>query len=97
MRVTYSPDAISDLEGIADYLTPRNPQGALNVRHAITATIMHLARHPRIGRLQTADGVRKIVTKKYSYRIYYMIDDGTDELVIANVLHGSRSTDYRDL
>ena len=96
MRITYSPDAIADLEGIADYLTPRSPQAALNVRRDITTTIIHLARHPRMGRLQTADGVRKIVTKKYSYRIYYMIDNGTDELVIANVLHGSRSTDYRD-
>ena len=96
MRVTYSPDAISDLEGIADYLTPRNPQGALNVRHAITATIMHLARHPRIGRLQTADGVRKIVTRKYNYRIYYTIDEAADELIIANILHRARSTGYSD-
>ena len=60
----------------------------------ITTTIMHLVRHPRMGRLQTADGVRRIVTRKYSYRIYYIIDDAADELVIANDLHGSRSTDY---
>ena len=96
MRITYSPDAIADLERIADYLTPRSPQGALNVRHAITATIMHLARHPRIGRLQTADGVRKIVTRKYYYRIYYTIDEAADELIIANILHGARSTGYSD-
>ena len=57
---------------------------------------MHLARHPRMGRLQTADGVRKIVTRKYSYRIYYTIDEAADELIIANILHGARSTGYSD-
>ena len=97
MKITYSPDAIADLEDIADYLTPRSPQAALNVRRDITTTIMHLLRHPRMGRLQTADGMRNIVTHKYRYRFDDIIDDGTDELVIANVLHGSRSTDYRDL
>ena len=97
MKITYSPDAIADLEDIADYLTPRSPQAALNVRRDITTTIMHLSRHPRMGRLQTADGMRNIVTHKYRYRFDDIIDDGTDELVIANVLHGSRSTDHRDL
>ena len=76
MKITYSPDAIADLEDIADYLTPRSPQATLNVRRDITTTMMHLLRHPRMGRLQTADGMRNIVTPKYCYRIYDIIDDG---------------------
>ena len=96
MRVTYSPRAVTDLEGIADYLLPRNPQAALRVRTTILNTLQHLVRHPRLGRQQSAEGVRKIVTRKYSYRIYYTVEESADAIVVVTIQHGSQQAEFTD-
>jgi toxin ParE1/3/4 len=38
-----------------------------------------------------------VVTKKYSYLIYYAVDDTADEIVVLNVKHPSREREYTDL
>jgi toxin ParE1/3/4 len=51
---------------------------------------------PAIGCPQNV-GVRKLVTPKFRYLAYYMIDDGTDEIVILTIQHSARNREYRDL
>jgi plasmid stabilization system protein ParE len=41
-------------------------------------------------------GVRRIVTRKYSYLVYYTIDDKADEVVILNIKHPASKREYSD-
>ncbi len=52
---------------------------------------------PAIGRPQNVEGVRKLVTPKYRYLIYYVIDEGAEEIVILTIRHPARSREYRDV
>jgi len=96
MRIIHTPRALADLDEIADYLKPRSSQGAKRVRSAILETLQHLVQHPRIGRLQTVDTVRKIGTRKYPYLIYYSIDENADEIVVPTIQHSARVREFTD-
>jgi len=37
------------------------------------------------------------VTPKYRYLVYYMIDEGAEEIVILTIQHPARSREYRDV
>jgi len=52
---------------------------------------------PEIGRRQKVQGVRKLVTRRYSYLVYYSLDHSTDEIVILTIRHSARKRDYEDL
>ena len=66
------------------------------VRDAILRSLQNLALFPAIGRPQNVEGVRKLVTPKYRYLIYYVIDEGAEEIVILTIRHPARSREYRD-
>jgi toxin ParE1/3/4 len=51
---------------------------------------------PNAGRLQKVERIRKFVTRKYVYLIYYIVDAAADEIVILNVKHPARERDYED-
>ena len=74
MKLRYTPRATRDLVEIAEYLRARNPSAALSVRDAILRSLQDLALFPAIGRRQNVEGVRKPVTRRYRYLIYYTID-----------------------
>jgi hypothetical protein len=40
--------------------------------------------------------VRKLVTSKYRYLVYYMIDEQAEEIVVLTVQHPARRCEYRD-
>jgi plasmid stabilization system protein ParE len=68
----------------------------LAVRASILRSLQNLTLFPAIGRLQNVEGVRKLVTPRYRYLIYYMIDEGAEEIVILTLQHPARSREYRD-
>jgi len=74
VKLRYTPRATRDLADIAEYLRTRNPSAARAVRDAILRSLQNLALFPAIGRPQNVEGVRKLVTPKYRYLIYYVID-----------------------
>jgi toxin ParE1/3/4 len=37
------------------------------------------------------------MTRKYRYLVYYMIDEGAEEIVILTIQHPARSREYRDV
>ena len=96
MRISYTPRALADLTAIADYLKPLSAQGLANVRAHILRTLQYLVRHPRLGRLQSVENVRKIGIRKYPYFIYYIVDDDLNEIVILAVQHAARKQPYTD-
>jgi toxin ParE1/3/4 len=97
MKVRFTPRAIENINEVSDYLQIRNPAAAERVRSAIYEAIQNLILFPRVGRHQHIPGVRRVVTKKYSYLIYYAVDDTADEIAILNVKHPSREREYTDL
>ena len=96
MKLRLTPRAVRDLTYIADYLHAESPQGARNVRAAILETLQLLTEAPRLGRAQSVDGVRKLITRRYSYLVYYAIDEASDELAILTIQHPARERPFED-
>lgn len=96
MRLRFTPRATRDLAEIAGYLRTRNPAAALAVRDAIFRSLRNLVLFPAIGRRQNIEGVRKLVTRKYPYLVYYTVSEDDEEIVILTIQHASRSREYAD-
>ncbi len=96
MRLRFTPRATSDLIAIADYVRARNPGASLAVRDAILSSLQTLALYPEIGRRQTVEGVRKIVTRRYGYLVYYAVDHANDEIAVLTIQHPARRREYSD-
>jgi plasmid stabilization system protein ParE len=63
---------------------------------AIYESLQDLILFPYIGRRQKAEHVRKLVTRKYPYLIYYTVDADAEEIVILNVKHPAREREHED-
>ena len=96
MKLRFTPRATEDLVAIADFIFARSPSAALLVRAAIYESLQNLTLYPQIGRRQKTEGVRKVVTRKYGYLIYYTVDSGADEVVILNLKHPARDREHED-
>lgn len=73
-----------------------NPQAALRVRNAILESLKNLVLFPRLGRQQQVEGVRKMVTRRYPYLVYYTIEDSTDEVIILAIQHLAQEREHSD-
>jgi plasmid stabilization system protein ParE len=91
MKLRFTPRATEDLTAIGDYIRTRNPAAAVRVRAAILETLQMLVLFPHAGRAQSVEGVRKIVTLRYAYIVYYSVDTDSQEIP-CNVLRASAST-----
>lgn len=69
MNLRFTPQAVDDLTSIADYIRARNPEASQRVRASILESLQVLVDFPEIGRLQSVEGVRKLVTRKYWFII----------------------------
>ena len=96
MKLRWTSEATSDLAGIGDYLRDRSPAAALRVRADILATLESASRFPFIGRVQTEPGVRKLVTSRYSYLIYYAVDERAGEIAVLNIRIPARQREHED-
>jgi toxin ParE1/3/4 len=96
MKLRFTRRATQDLAGIGDYIGAQNPAAAVRVRSAILETLQLLVQYPQIGRAQTVEGVRKIVTRRYSYIVYYSVDADAQEVVVITVQHPARAREYTD-
>ena len=96
MNLRFTPQALDDVTEIADYLKERSPSAAVKVRAAIYASLEQLLLFPSLGRRQQTEGVRKLVTRRYSYLVYYTLDAAHDEIVVLNVKHPARQRNHED-
>jgi plasmid stabilization system protein ParE len=96
VKLRFTPQAIEDITAIADYLRERNPHASLRVRAAILESLTILGSFPKAGRAQSTPGVRKFVTRRYAYLVYYTIDDARSELVILSVKHPARKPEHEN-
>jgi plasmid stabilization system protein ParE len=97
MKLRFTPRALENISDVAEYLQARNPTAAERARSAIYDGVQNLILFRHIGRLQHVAGVRRLVTKKFSYLIYYAVDEAAEEIVILNVKHASQEREYSDL
>jgi addiction module RelE/StbE family toxin len=97
MKLRFTPRATADLAEIADYIHLDNPAAAQRVRSAIYEALQDLILFPYLGRQQKVEGVRKLVTRKYPYLVYYTVDQKADEVVILNVKHPARRREHEDV
>ena len=42
------------------------------------------------------EGIRKIVTRKYPYLVYYTFDEDVDEIVILSIQHPAKQREHSD-
>jgi toxin ParE1/3/4 len=94
VKLKYTPRAASDLEAIADYLNLHSPRGAASVRRALEISIVNISAFPSLGRSQSAEGVRKVATRRYPYLIYYSLDLVADEIIILTIQHAARDREF---
>ncbi|HWK97986.1 MAG TPA: type II toxin-antitoxin system RelE/ParE family toxin [Pseudolabrys sp.] len=96
MKLRFTPRATENLTDIGNYLSDRNPAAARHVRAAIYEALQNLLLFPAAGRLQTVGRIRKLVTSKYAYLIYYLHDEVADEVVVLNIKHPARAREHVD-
>src|SRR5450759_1736356 len=69
------------------------------------SSIARARRDPRItsepcfvsaGRQQKVEGVRKLVTRRYPYHVYYTADESAEEIIIITIQHPAREREHSD-
>jgi toxin ParE1/3/4 len=96
MKLRFTLRARLDLNEIGDRIRAENPRAALAVRDAILRSLQTLTSFPEIGRQQTVEGVRKLVTGRYGYLVYYTVDPAADAVVILSIRYPARRREYSD-
>jgi toxin ParE1/3/4 len=96
VKLRYTRRAASDLEAIAGYLNQHSPRGAVSVRRALETSLVNISAFPKLGRSQSADGVRKVATRRYPYLIYYSLDLVADEVIILTIQHAARDREFTE-
>ena len=94
MKLRFTQQSLRDLEEIAAYLRERNMSAVGRVRTSILEALKDIADFPHLGRLQSVDGVRKYVTRGYSYLVYYIL--AADSIIVLSIRHSARRRDYTD-
>jgi toxin ParE1/3/4 len=65
-------------------------------RAAILHSLQNLVLFPQVGRAQVLEGVRKLVTRKYPYLVYYRVDEAAEEIIILAIQHPAREREHED-
>ncbi len=94
-HVRWSPEALEDIESIAEYIARDSAFYAQAVVAKLLVAARSLPEAPRIGRMvPELDNPNIRERLIYSYRMVYRISD--DELLIIAVMHGKRLLENMD-
>jgi plasmid stabilization system protein ParE len=96
MKLRLTVRALQDLDSISEYIRAQNPQAAERVGNAIWHSLRALETYPYLGRRQTLAKVRRQVTRRYPYLIYYQIDLAAGEVIVLSVRHAAQQRDFED-
>ena len=88
MKLRFTPQALSELDTILDYIAERSPHGAERVKARLLGLAGFIQGQPHGGRKTSEPGLRRIVATPYPYLVFYEVKD--DEVVIVGVRHGAR-------
>lgn len=91
-KVNGSPEAIEDLQSIAEYIAKDSHVYAQSVVTKVLAVSRSLASYPLIGRIVSEIGVAEFRERfVYSYRLIYQIEG--NKILIVAIIHGKRLID----
>ena len=96
MKVRFTVEANANIAAIARFLGSKRISGLTNVRADIRTAIVRIAEHPRSGKAQADADVRKAVTRRYGYIIYYTIVSEDDAIDILSVHHPARERPFNE-
>jgi addiction module RelE/StbE family toxin len=88
-QVSWSPEAVEDLESVAEYIARDSPRYAAAVVEKILDAASQLSNFPFAGRVVPEFDDEMIREKfVYSYRLIYRVHD--EQVTIIAVIHGKR-------
>jgi plasmid stabilization system protein ParE len=90
MKLVFDDRALSDLEGIFDWIAKDNPPAAKAVIERIFGSVEHLAKYPQIGRAGLDEGSFEWVVPRLPYIVVYEIHRDKDEVIVVGVVHGAQ-------
>lgn len=88
MKLSYTPQALAELEKVLSYLGEHSPSGAQNVRRRLQAVIGFIAQYPQAGTQLNGRGMRRIAAVPFPYLVFYRVQDG--QVTIIGVRHAAR-------
>lgn len=89
LKVKWSPEAIEDIESIAEYIARDSEYYARAVVTEILSVSRRIREYPLIGRIVPEIGVDRVRERfAYSYRLVYRIEP--ERILIVAVIHGKR-------
>ena len=88
MKVRYNAEAIACIARIGRHHHPSNPEAAGNIRSDIQATIRRMSLDPLIYARVDKSEVRRAVTGRYRYSIYFRLV-GEGFIAVLSVRHGA--------
>lgn len=97
MKLEFSPQAVTDLDEILQYVSRDDPHAAVRLVDGIEATCQTLVSMPRAGTVRNdlARGMRAFTHGRY---VIYFLCPTEDILRIVRIMHGARDvrpTDFR--
>ena len=88
-RLKWSPQAVSDLESICDFIALDSKQYALLFAQGVVESLEELEAHPRIGRVVPEYQEECLRERLYqNYRLVYELVE--DNIEIVAIVHGAR-------
>jgi len=89
MRIEWSPDAVSDLKSISEYVEQdRSLETANKVARLIYDSIQSLRTMPHRGRKGRVESTRELVVSSLPYIVVFRVS--TERLLILNIVHGAQ-------
>ena len=96
MKLRFTTHAVQDLTELADHIRARNPVAAQRVRAAIYETLRNLILFPKVGRRQTTEGVRKVVSTHTSSITLWMMQPMRSSSSTSSTLRASATIAMSD-
>jgi addiction module RelE/StbE family toxin len=89
LEVRWSPEAIEDIESIAEYIARDSEHYARAVVAELLSVSRNIREFPLIGRVVPEMGVDRVRERfVYSYRLVYRIEP--ERILIVAIIHGKR-------
>lgn len=88
--ILYSPDALSDIERVRNFLEVRNPQAAIRAMRAIRAALGRVETMPYIGKPTREADIRQIVVRfgRRGYIVRYRVLPPDNAIFVTRIWHG---------
>ncbi len=94
MTVEWTQPAVSDVEGIRDFIGRDSKYYATRFVEKVVEAVENLHKFPKIGRSvpeAEEESIRELLL--HSYRIIYRVE--TDRILVLTVIHGARDLSQR--